>query len=331
MPPTKALNEAVALIRASQRIAIAAHVSPDVDAIGSTLGLGLALQSLGKQVLLLSEDGVPENLRFLPGAGLLRDALPPDFVPDLFIGLDSSDPDRLGDIVRPLLDGRIPVLNVDHHITNLNFGAINVVMPECAATAEVIVVLLDALGVPLGEDVAGCLMAGLVGDTRGFSVASVTPATFEVAARLLAAGADLAAISEAVLNRRSVGILRFWGVALSNLHLEDGLLWATVSLEERRRLDLMEIQKPELTNVLISAEEAEVAVLFTEKPDGLVDVSFRAKPGHDVAGVALALGGGGHPLAAGCEIEGPLDSAVRRVIGLLRERIALPAGGDGER
>jgi phosphoesterase RecJ-like protein len=313
------LADAVQLIRGARRIAIASHTSPDSDAIGSMAGLGIALSGIDKQVALLCADPVPENLRFIPASDWIANSVPSDFEIDLLIVLDCSDGERLGEGLQPLLEGSFPVINIDHHVTNQNFGTINLIYEDCPATAEALLVLLDALSISLTTDVATCLMAGLVGDTRGFAVEAVGPATFQAAARLQAAGIDLPGIVSAVLYWRTVDTLRLWGVGLDDLHFDDGILWTALRADRMRELNLSNVGRPELSSLLITAQEANIAAVFTEKQDGKVDISFRAKPGFDVSEVAAELGGGGHRLAAGCLVDGPLDETIKVAVELLRQ------------
>jgi phosphoesterase RecJ-like protein len=315
---SKNLADAVGLIRGARRIVIASHISPDPDAIGSMVGLGIALTGIDKQVVLLSADPVPENLRFLPASDQVTDSLPPDFEAELLIALDSSDRVRLGEGLQPLLDGSLPVVNFDHHITNENYGTVNLVYGDCPATAEALLLLLDALSIDLTPDMATCLMAGLVGDTRGFGVEAVSPDTFLAAARLQAQHIDLPGIVNSVLYWRTVDTLRLWGVGLIDLHFEGGVLWTALRADRVREMGLSHVGKPELSSLLITAQEAEIAVVFTEKQDGKVDISFRAKPGFDVSEVAAELGGGGHRLASGCLVDNPLDETIKMVVESLR-------------
>jgi phosphoesterase RecJ-like protein len=313
------LADAVRLVQDARRIAIASHISPDSDAIGSMAGLGIALTGINKQVALLCADPVPENLMFLPASDWIADSLPSGFEADLLIALDASDEQRLGEGLQTLLNGDIPVINVDHHVTNEYYGTVNMVYGDCPATAEVLLRLLDALSISLTPDIATCLMAGLVGDTRGFGIEAVGPDTFLAAARLQAVGVDLPYIVNRVLYWRTVDILRLWGVGLADLHFDEGILWTVLRADRIRELDLLNVGKPELSSLLITAQEANVAVVFTEKQDGKVDISFRAKPGFDVSQVAADLGGGGHRLAAGCLVDRPLDETVKVAVGLIQQ------------
>ncbi len=312
------LESAVDLIRRSQHVVVATHISPDPDAIGCLLGAGLLLADLGKPAVLVCDDPIPRALRFLPGSAAITDGLPPEQEFDLLWALDASDTERLGKVVQPLLARGGAILNLDHHITNLNFGSVNVVNPKWAATAEGLAALIDALGAAITPDIAACLLAGLVGDTRSFSTPSTTPASLLLAARLVEAGADIATITELAFQRRTFDALKMWGLGLTHAVLEDGVIWTAVPLSERQVRSLQDANSSGLSNLLISVEEASIAAVFTEQPNQSIDASFRARPGYDVAQAALALGGGGHSLAAGAQMAGPLEEAVSRAVGLLK-------------
>ena len=313
------LDDAARLIRRANAIALATHVSPDPDAIGSLLGAGGALRTLGKRVAMLCDDPPPGSVDFLPGLKDVRSTLPRGFKSDLFIGLDASDPGRLGEVAQPLMNGAFPVLVIDHHVTNPNFGAVNVVEPETSSCAEVLLKLLDKLKIKPDRKIATCLMAGIVGDTRGFSTSNVTPATLRSAARLAEAGADLREISERVLSRHSLEGLRLLGLALGDVHFDNEIIWSAIPFEKRKAAGLADSHEAGVSNILLTVPEARVSAAFVEQADGRVDVSMRARPGSNVAKVALELGGGGHPAAAGCTIDGPLTVAVERVLGLLQK------------
>lgn len=316
------LSKVARSIRAAQRIAIVAHISPDPDAIGSALGLMHSLAALGKQVVPLCDDGIPAELAFLPGIEQMQRKLPPDFEPEAVIALDASDTERLGANAALLEREGVLAVNIDHHVTNLNYGELNLVDTSAAATAELLVRVIDEVGAPLTPEAATCLMAGLVGDTRSFSIPGVTPATLRVAARLVEAGADLSDISERVMQRRTYGSLVLWNLGLSRMHLEDGVAWTSLPLAEREALNLLSIDGKGMSNLLLSIDEAYISAVFTERTDGRVDISFRAEPGFDVASLALALGGGGHPLAAGALVDGPLEEVVQSVVGRLKAQVA---------
>lgn len=308
------LSEAVNLIRPVENILLVSHVSPDADAIGSMFGLAQALRKIGKKTVCLNDDALPYELAFLPGSEQLVSEIPTQFEAELIIGLDSSDAGRLGKAAQPLLDTDIPLLVIDHHATNLNFGTVNYVEPEAASTAEMIPALMDKLEIGIDADIATCLLTGIVTDTLGFSTANVKPPTLSVSARIMEAGADISDITYRVLQAKRFDVIRLWGVGLSNVQLKDGVLWTTISQAERKNLKLDPYLKHELSNFIKQVEGIRVAAVFTELPDGQVKVSLRSKPGHDVSAVALQFNGGGHLQAAGVTLSGPLAEAVPRML-----------------
>jgi phosphoesterase RecJ-like protein len=309
-------------IAQASHILIATHISPDADAIGSLLGLGFALRKLNKNVILLCNDDLPTNLKFLPGHSEIQKTLNKDTVFDLLITLDASDIARLGDGAKPFLESGCPILNIDHHITNTNYGSHNFIDGSAAATAEILVERIQELLVSIDTNIATCLLAGIISDTRSFATSSVTPHTLICASQLLEAGADHTHITEQVLHSRSANTLRLWGMGLVDLHLEDGIIWAAITLDDRRNNSLLDTADTGLSSMLLTAREAQIAVTFIEEVDGSVELSFRARPGFDVASVATQLGGGGHMLAAGCKVQMPLSDIVSTTIPLLKHQIA---------
>jgi len=159
----------------ADNILIFSHVDPDGDAIGSALGLMWALRSIGKQANVSFADPVPVRLRFLPGSEEVAPREPTG--DELIVVLDASDPDRLGGPLPPeAMQGR-EVVNIDHHITNVNFGTVNWVDPSYPATAQMVYYLLPLLGIERPDaKTATCLLTGMVTDTNAFSTSHTTPA-----------------------------------------------------------------------------------------------------------------------------------------------------------
>lgn len=313
--------EAIAeAIHKAQHILLIAHVSPDGDAIGSLLGLGWALEGLGKEVILACEDPVPPQYRYLPGSERVVQKPDPTGV-DLVISLDGSDLERMGKAYDADRLRGVPLANVDHHVTNLRFGTWNWVDPSKAATAEMVLDLVDRLGVPLDGRIALCLLNGLVTDTLGFRTPNTGPGELAAAIRLMEAGAPLRRVMHYAFHRRPYTSIRLWGLALQTVHLDGRVVWAEITQEMQRLAGGGDVGNGSLVNFLIAAEEADVAVVFTETKDGQVEVGFRSVAGVDVSGVALSLGGGGHPQAAGCTLPGPLSEARERVLAALAQAI----------
>jgi phosphoesterase RecJ-like protein len=307
------------LIVLARNILVVSHVAPDGDAIGSLLGLGWLLRAQGKDLTLACEDPVPAVYSWLPGSAEIVQLSGGSH--DLVISVDCSDQRRMGKVVAGNV-GPVPLINIDHHVTNTQFGSLNWVDPSSVATAQMILTLADALDWELNERVGLCLLTGLVTDTRSFRTPNVDAAALRAALRLMEAGASLTEVTQRVLEQRPLASVHLWGQAIDQLQLEDGILWTEVTSAMRRRWGLGKDGDSGLANFLSGVREANVVVVFTERENGTIDVGMRAVPGQDVAKVALSLGGGGHPQAAGCTIAGDLRSVRKQVLAELRH--ALP-------
>ena len=307
-------------IDTAHRIAVITHVAPDGDAIGSCLGLTHLLRNLGKDAIPVCQDPVPYIVNWLPGVEEFVRKAPADV--DLVISIDLSSIDRMGDAYDAGALGHIPLVNIDHHVTNTYFGHVNWVEPQAVAACEMVYHLALAFGYPITPQIATYILTGLLTDTRGLRTANVSARVLRVATHLVELGAPIGEITELTFNRRPLAIVKLWALALPNLRVEpEGIIWLVITEAMRQEAGYDEPGDGGLVSFISTAEEAYIGVVFTEKPDGTVNVSMRARPGYDVARVAFALGGGGHPQAAGATIDGPLDTAVQRVIHALREAL----------
>lgn len=312
------------LIAGARRILLITHVAPDGDAIGSLLGLGIMLRALGKELTLACEDPVPEIYAYLPGSEKVVRQTGGSH--DLVVSLDCSDRRRMGRVFDET-SMTVPLINIDHHVTNTEFGTVNWVDPTSVATTQMILNLADALGWQITQPVALCLLTGLVTDTRSFRTSNVDIDAMRAALRLMELGAPLREVTRRALDQRPLASVRLWGQAIEGLHLEDGILWTEVTHAMRQQWSLGEDGDSGLTNFLSGVREAQVVVVFTERGNDTVDVGLRAMPGLDVAQVALRLGGGGHPRAAGCTLEGSLAGAREQVLAEIRLSLARQRDG----
>jgi len=292
----------------AQRILIVSHIRPDADAVGSLLGLGLALMDKGKSVQMVLEDGV-DKYHYLPGFEHVTRT--PQGETDMIVVVDCSDSDRVGTVLDQY--GR-PDLVVDHHKTNLAFGAINLVEPEQVATAAILVDHMPEWGLTLTAEVAMALLAGIVGDTIGFRTPNVDAEVLRKAAQLIDLGADLTHVYNEELVMRPFDAVRYWGAGLTRLEHESGVVWTSLTLADREAAGYETDDDANLVNVLSSVREAQIAVIFVEQPGSSVKVSWRTRPGLDVSEIAYRFGGGGHAAAAGADIVGDLAEVKKRVI-----------------
>ena len=306
-------------LEAAQHVLVVAHVRPDGDAIGSLLGMGIALQDAGKTVQMVLMDGVPASFRHLEGTEQIRKQ--PEGTFDTFITVDCADFKRTG---KGMEAYGPPDLNIDHHITNENFGRLNLIEADEVATAAILTDHLPRWGFTITKPIAAALLFGIITDTLGFRNANTTPECLRQAALLMEIGADLPELYMRGLVRRSFSAARYWGAGLSNLERADGLVWSTLLLEDRKRAGYGGNDDADLINVISSLEEARVGMVFVEQADNHVKVSWRALvPGVDVSLVARHFNGGGHAAAAGADIPGKVSEVRPEVLRITREMLGL--------
>ena len=302
---------AAALLREAGRLLLWGHRKPDADTAGSVLGLAFALESLGKSVTLVCTDRLEGVLTTLPGAERFLTAPPAEGTWDAVVSLDVATVDRLGpayEAAAPRLAG-LPFLNVDHHPTNPGFGTVNLVDPQAAATAEMVTLLLEQMGVPLTEPVATCLLAGLLTDTLSFQTEGTTPRSLRVGATLLEAGAPLAPLAHQFFRQRSRGSALVWSGALGTLRFAAGgrVAWVEISRAVRAAAGAGG-DGAGLSGFAASIEGVEVGFSLEEAADGTIFAGLRSST-VDVAAVAGTFGGGGHVRAAGCQFAPPATLA----------------------
>jgi phosphoesterase RecJ-like protein len=298
---------AVRDLRPGGSVLLVCHINPDGDALGSMLGFALGLRRLGVDNLRAAFPGppaVPPPFRGLPGLDLLVPETAAPAAPDLMICFDAASASRLGTLA-DRLDRAGVALVLDHHASNAGFGGINLVDPAAAATSVVVERLLARLGVPLDAEIAECLYVALATDTGSFRFDMTTPAVHEFAARLIATGIKPAEISRQIFDTRPFGSVRLYGDVLSRAELDPaaadgvGLVWTYATLDdlERHRQDPYVLEA--LIDSVRCAAEADVSCVVKQVAERAWAVSMRSKGAVDVSRVAVALGGGGHRLAAG--------------------------------
>jgi phosphoesterase RecJ-like protein len=311
-------TRAIKLVDGTDCVCLACHIRPDADALGSMLAVAQALHGRGQRVVASFGDDpftVPAILRFLPGLELLS---PPASYPDspaVMMSFDASAPGRLGLLTGPALAAE-ELIVVDHHASNTGFGSVSLVDPGAAASAVLTAELIDRIGIGLTRDVAMCLYAGLVTDTGSFRFSSTTPGVHELAARLLEAGADPAAVSRELYDRAPFGYLAMLAAALGRATLDRqaaggrGLVWTTVTRTDRAPAQLPLDAAESVIDEIRRTNEAEVAVVLKEDDAGVWQVSLRSKEVVDVAEAAAEMGGGGHARAAGFSYTGRAGEAI---------------------
>jgi bifunctional oligoribonuclease and PAP phosphatase NrnA len=293
----------------ANKILVVSHVRPDGDAVGSVLGMGLALQEAGKQVQIVLPDGVGGMFSYLPGFDQIKSKVVGEF--DVIVTLDLSDLSR----VEGVLEGHgMPDINIDHHITNLNFAELNLVDTTAVATTEILAEYLPDFNLQITQPVAEALLTGIISDTIGFRTSNITPKALRIAAELMEVGADLSSLYSQVLTKRSYTAIRLWGLGLSKIQKEGSLFWTTLTKDDKQAAGYNGKDDADLINTLSAIDGMKIAIIFVEQTKSSVKVSWRAQPGIDVSRVAMSFGGGGHSAAAGAEIQGTLTEVQARVL-----------------
>ena len=294
-------DEAVSALRDADEIAIACHVNPDGDAVGSLLAASLGLRKLGKKTYTSWGAKLAEPLAtfsFLPG---MDEILLPGDMPETetFLALDCGAGDRLGELEAVAKRSRT-LINVDHHPGNDDFGTINIVIPEASSTAELVAELLRDVGVEFDRDIATCLYTGIVTDTGRFSYSNTRPQTLRLAANLLEYDVSAPSIARDVFESSPFGYLKLVGRVFDRAELiEDARFvhsWLTRADLDETGVAIEETDR--LVDAIRSTGAVDVAALFKQQMDGRWRVSLRSK-GPGIAEFARSQGGGGHELAAG--------------------------------
>jgi phosphoesterase RecJ-like protein len=312
------------VLRAHQSFVLLSHVRPDGDAIGSQIALGFSLLAMGKSVRLINEDGLPDNLAFLPGSGRIES--PPDVPLDVevAIALDTATKPRLGDRALVAASKAGIWLNIDHHISNPQYGDLNLIDSTSPATGQILYDLITRLELPLPPESRDAIYVAVSTDTGSFQYPSTTAKTYELAADLIRRGVDVGAINSKTYDELPYRRLELMRALLGTLvRTPDGMV-AYWELHDQTRIDLGLLPEDSegLIDVIRAIRGVQLAVFFEELADGKIRVSMRSKDRRlDVCKIAMEFGGGGHALAAGLRMPGPLAEAKAQVLGAIARRV----------
>lgn len=316
------LTEAARALTGGGTVVVCAHVHPDGDAVGATLGLVLALRSLGIEAVPTLADGraAPVTYGFLPGHDLYR-AADTLAAPDVFAALDVPNWSRLGD-AEPLARAAGTLVVLDHHPDNARFGHVNVVDAHAAATGQIVWHLLEHLGVDVTPEIAQSLYVATMTDTGRFSYGNTDARVLRDAAAMIDAGVDPFRAYAAVYESRSCAYLRLLGLVLSRITRANGerVAYSWLTDEDLAATGALPEETEDLVDVVRTVGGVEAVLLLKPGEDG-TRISLRAKGGFDVGAAARALGGGGHHAASGATAAGDIDDALAAVLPLL------PGGG----
>lgn len=304
----------------AKKIGITFHASPDGDAIGSSLALLNGLKSLGKDAYIVSKEEIPQNLKSLP-LGETVDGLTekPLEGTDLVIVVDCGNVER---ICADNSEYKGEVINIDHHVSNENFGVLNLVEADSAAASEIIYLLLKEMNVDFQSkseqmlEIARCIYTGLITDTGSFRHSNVTARTLTIAAELISIGLNHNKIYNELFDNKPFNKVKLIGFALSKIELllDGKVTFIGLSIDLLEDLNLGSVDTSDIISTALSIENVEVAVVLKETEDG-AKASLRSKNDVDVSKIAEAFGGGGHVKAAGLKIkECFLEEAKKKIL-----------------
>jgi phosphoesterase RecJ-like protein len=324
------MREVVDALLGAQRVTAICHENPDGDTIGAAIAIAIAAERLGKQSEVVSADVPPPFLAVVPRIETVRRA--PALEPDVAVVVDAGDLSRTGGLATSHAEwlSRSRIVNVDHHVSNPGFGAVNWVDPQAAATCEMVALLLPELGVEIDQELATVLMTGIVQDTHTFAHPNATPRTLRVAADLLAAGAPLSRLNRAVYADKPYSTLALWGLILAGMgqRCDGRIVHASMTLEMLRSVGAEPSASEGFIDLLTASKTGDIAVLFKEADPATTRVSVRTSERADAVAITSAFGGGGHVRAAGCTLAEPIDRARELVLAECERELArADAGG----
>ena len=309
----------------SQAIFLSTHINPDGDAIGSLIALGLGLQQYGKHIYLYNESPIPAVYRFLPGVQLVQQVLPESSAWDTAVVLDCGTLDRIGAAV-DFVRGLPQVINIDHHVTNTNFGQYRLVDSTACSSAEIVYRLLKRMAVTIDAAIATSIYTGILTDTGSFRFANTNSAAYTICSEMVQAGVDPYTVAQHVYGTYSLGRIKLLNMALDSIEISANgkLSLMTLTQDMFRETDTNPEDVDGMINYAKRIEDVKVAALIMENENGAVQkryhVSLRSDGTVDVAEIAASFGGGGHFSAAGFGVESSLK-ALKKTINSIAEKL----------
>jgi phosphoesterase RecJ-like protein len=317
------LEEAATAIKRHDNFVLTTHINPDGDALGSLMGLGLALLNAGKNAVMIMPHPVSVAFQFMPGSRHIQKTVDLLARFDVGITLDCTDITRAGEEAQEVLQRAGKLLNIDHHISNQYFGDLNVVDPQAAATGEIIYDLLLKAKMPITSEIATNLYTAIITDTGSFQHQNTTAKCLRTAALLLDCGAAHRVVQQHLYEQRSLESLRLLARGLESLSLnkEGTVAWMTISRDSLYSSGATVDDSEGLIDYVKSLKGVEVGIVFKEVNPSEIKVSFRSNNYLDVNRLAAHFGGGGHERAAGCTINGELGDIEQIVIRKTEEQL----------
>ncbi|MBI3595262.1 MAG: bifunctional oligoribonuclease/PAP phosphatase NrnA [Nitrospirae bacterium] len=322
------INQAIEVIKRHQNFMVTTHMSPEGDALGSSLALALFLKQLGKNAKVVIRDPIPYFLEFLPEKNMIYQSPAIEGQYDVICVCDCGDVARTGYFKNPAPGQKIPypskeVINIDHHVTNKGFGTVNWIEGEASATGEMIYDLIVALKGTLTPSIATAIYTTVITETGSFHYSNTTEKMFKIAAECVSKGIDVNQIAKGIFDTSSKSRLALLGKVLESLDVSSDGRIASVSVAGAmfKQTGTTAEDTENFVNYPRSIKGVEVAILFREVNPAEYKVSLRAQKALDVSEIAESFGGGGHKKAAGCTVQGSLKEVREKVMKAIETRM----------
>ena len=317
------INHSAKLLGQANYIVLTTHIHPDGDAMGSLLALYAYLRAQGKCVKMLLDDEVPRSFKFLADWDKIESPQARVHEADLLVILDASDLERIGKVKDVV---KAPILNIDHHISNLKFADYWHIDSQAAATGELIYRLLTEVDATITGSIATALFTAIATDCGFFRYANTSAQTLKIASELVGLGAKPHVISE-YLDTKPRAVIEILPKVLETLEVIDCGVNGQIAMLTLNQEILANFRDDTegFINYPRNIEGVEIAIMFKETDESNTRVSLRSKS-VDVSQLALAFGGGGHARAAGCTITESLSKAKTLIIDAAKQQMAKTAG-----
>ncbi|NLM13729.1 MAG: bifunctional oligoribonuclease/PAP phosphatase NrnA [Epulopiscium sp.] len=302
-------------------IALSAHISPDGDAIGACTALAMALVKMNKHPVILMDE-YPEKYNFLPGREYIFSTYPDNVPLELFVALDCGDLQRLGKYV-DYFEKALLTINIDHHISNPNYGDYNYVDSKASSTCEIIYKIIKNSEIDIDDEIAASLYTGIAFDTGGFKHSSTTFLTHQIISDLMKYKIDFTGIMDKLFYSRTFESAKLLGLALNKmeLHYNKQLCICDLSKQEMEEVGASVNDMEGIIASMKNIEGVLVAILIYEKNSNEIKVSFRSSGDKDVCRIAQIFQGGGHKKAAGCTLYTDLKNAKIKVLDIVQKEL----------
>jgi bifunctional oligoribonuclease and PAP phosphatase NrnA len=319
-------QEILSEVQKANKILLNCHHYPDADSVGSALSMYHYLISQGKEVSIICPNDLPDSFKFLPASDQIKkiDFSTFDFSKyELFITMDTASWHRATGAKESEIPQGLNIVVIDHHITNHKFGSINLIDADKPANCEILYLVFEDWKTEIDQNIATCLLSGIIGDTGGFRYPEASADTLQIGVNLMQKGANKNEIIFNLYKSYDIELVKFWTEILRNIQVdkEYGFVYASITKETYEKFGRPQGSKSEVSDIFFqNIKETNFGMVIFEENDGEVTISFRSRTDIDVSILANTLGGGGHAYASAARVYGlSYDEALKHILSEARQ------------